>query len=302
MASNRVGSYYQGFAPRDFTPAHPYLWQDCCAAYAPCLGNSGNQVMDWSRHGTTMPGSSNFGPQCWLQDGPGSAVNSEATNNYGSGAAPWVIKGDSGAASYCSWNDVGNSLALLTDDITFSFWAAIVWNGVTLSGTRYFFARNGNSADGDWAIAGVSTAATVGIVMGAGPVLSPCGTGIANGWHHYAFVCNRGGNVDGYLDGAFVNSVSLGTHFASGTNYNNTSWLYLNASDDQTNSGVATSILNGGAWDAFAMYRRALQPQEIQLLATRRGVMYEYRPTTKRKASAMPIPVFQYDYRRRRAG
>lgn len=52
-------SYQTGFAPRDFVPQYPELWNGCVGAWAPCLGPTGATLRDWSgfqNHGAlTMP-------------------------------------------------------------------------------------------------------------------------------------------------------------------------------------------------------------------------------------------------------
>lgn len=43
-----IGSYTNGFAPRDGEPLFPELWKDCVGVWAPCLGPSGLLLRDWS--------------------------------------------------------------------------------------------------------------------------------------------------------------------------------------------------------------------------------------------------------------
>jgi hypothetical protein len=50
-----IGSYHNGFAPRDGEPEYPQLWRGLVGAWAPCLGPTGATLRDWSgraNHGT----------------------------------------------------------------------------------------------------------------------------------------------------------------------------------------------------------------------------------------------------------
>lgn len=42
------GSYANGFAPRDYEPEYPQLWNGCVGAWCPSLGPTGATLRDWS--------------------------------------------------------------------------------------------------------------------------------------------------------------------------------------------------------------------------------------------------------------
>lgn len=44
----RSNDYQQGFAPRDFVPQYPHLWNGCIRAWCPSLGPTGSVLKDWS--------------------------------------------------------------------------------------------------------------------------------------------------------------------------------------------------------------------------------------------------------------
>jgi hypothetical protein len=76
-----LGSYANGFAPRDGQPLYPELWRGCIGAWAPCLGPTGLTLRDWSgfgRNGTLT----NMDPDTdWIVSGGHYSLDYDGSND-----------------------------------------------------------------------------------------------------------------------------------------------------------------------------------------------------------------------------
>lgn len=246
------GTYANGFAPRDGRPLYPSLWTGCVGAWNPGLGVSGSTLRDWS--GFQNNGTLTNGPT-WA------ASQGKYAINFASGAARTIL---------CSSN-VFQLGGLLTVAGFFTVDAQNQNNPVIAKGTL-----NGDSSSTFalyWnAILGfsffvVNAANTLGIVR----ELSR--TNVA-GLYHVAGIAD-GVNLRIFINGVQANSVASAVLPRAGTSHT------LNIGADS--NFVSTRVNLGGSHET-AVYNRALSPQEIQLLASRRGIAYELAP--HRRSSA----------------
>ena len=254
-------SYSNGFAPRDGQPLYPQLWRGCVGAWNPGLGVSGLTLRDWSGFG-----------------GHGALTNSTAATAWVSHSGKHALAWDGSTPQYVSIPVSGSRLNFGKGAMSLAVWANVV--SLNLA-TSFPF----QIIKSDY-IAGGSTA-NYGLAINNGQLrFSQCGTEINvshtmnTGWHHYC------GTSDGttmrlYLDGV---QVASGASPASA----NTEQPYL------TLGGLRPA---GDAWTGYQddprVYARNLSPNEIRLLASRRGIAYELAPR-RRSSSAV-----QFNRRRR---
>ena len=245
------GTYANGFAPRDGQPLYPELWKGCVGAWAPCLGVSGLTLRDQSgfnRHGT-------------LTNGP-----------------TWAASSGKYALSFDGSDDyVPTRIITATNQVTFAGWFRP--NNVV---TYQSICSDANSAG---AIINfhmeINLNGKLGLLWGASPYERPEGSTLLSNqvWYH----------------GAVMRSGSSGAW---------TYKIYLNGKDDgsgstSVNPGAASTFTIGRPGDAstqylnatlddIRIYNRALSPQEIRTLATRRGIAYEMAPR-RRSSSAVAV-------------
>jgi hypothetical protein len=245
-----VPSYRSGFAPRDFEPRHPTLWRGCVGAWCPSLGPTGGVLRDWSgkqNHGTltNMSLSTAWDNQRSLTfDGTDDccAIDGSAINNLT-------------AMTVSIW--------MRTASVSVD-WATPIskWSS---GSSRFEIQQSGTGLNGPSAL--------IAIVSNGSNSYGYTGSGVlsTNVWYHVAmrFSGNESGNA---------NRIQL---YVAGVNQTLT---FVGTIPTQTASNAA-SILAGiesvgtypfnGQLDDIRIYNRALSPQEIALLASRRGIAYE---------------------------
>lgn len=245
------GSYYSGFAPRDGQPRFPELWRGCIGAWAPCLGPSGLVLRDWSgvrRNGdfTLMDATA------WQTDAGQYAVNFADLSNdridfnssqisMAEGAVSlWFRKIDTTIANrdYSLWTHSTSS----TDRIWLEVETQTPGGGGTSPQFNGAFNNNSNNQT-------FSSALTVGI------------------WYHGCLQWRNGIPIQLWLNGVLVSS--------SVANYATVSTTSTEQIGNWT-SGVNQGF--GGNIDDVRRYTRMLSPNEIALLARRRGIAYEMEP------------------------
>jgi len=226
------GSYANGFAPRDGMPSFPSLWQNCMAAWAPCLGPTGARLFDsspYKRHAAATA-SPTFevigGKYCSTYNG----TTQYHTASIGTLTQPftesfWAYRTSYGSASHAAVgiSGSGGSVSVIYPYDT---------NGG--NGVRWFFGAN--------------------LVDQNSGAVSP-------GWNHYCAVSRSATDHQFY-----VNGVSIGTSTTSAT---------LGTALTVEIGTFAAAQFFPGSLDDVRIYSRALLPNEITLLASRRGIAFE---------------------------
>jgi len=232
------GTYANGFAPRDGEPLFPELWRGCVGAWNPGLGPSGLTLFDWSPY-----------------KNHGTLTNMAA-------ASSWLVNHGQHALDFDSATTgevavaTGNSLDL-RGPLTLSGWYrskaapilgyAYLINKSTSSDLQYLLAHNQGGLR----------------FFAGGTELTVSATADLN-WHHLVGVAN-GGNTRVFWDGRLIGTgANRGTSFTTApVQFGRLGWF--------------SQTLNQQVSD-IAIYNRALSPNEIRLLASRRGIAYELAP------------------------
>ena len=247
------GTYQNGFAPRDGEPLFPELWRGCVGSWNPGLGPTGLTLRDWSaykNHGTLT--NMDAGTD-WVASQGRYALDFDGVNDFVdcSGVSSpsvfsmvgWFSPTDTTGAEMLAVQRSHQSTASLMRTQWF-------FNGVNIH-CRVFSGLNENGWRGVIASNVVATA-----------------------WKHYGFVYNGGTNIKCFVNGIeqSVTTESGGAAFAA----INTGSVPL-VIGAQNTSGVPANHYSGRC-DDIAIYNRALSPNEIRLLASRRGIAYEMAP------------------------
>jgi hypothetical protein len=249
------GSYANGFAPRDGQPLYPKLWRGCVGAWAPCLGPTGLTLRDWSgraNHGTLT--NMDAGTD-WVTSQGRYALDFDAVNDLVQANAAVIT---SGQVSACGWvnrrsgapsNNNGNVIKMGTLDGDANSTFALYWNSI--QGWTWFVVNAANSL----------------------AILRSTQAFPENTWIHFAGVATTS-NMQIFLNGVSVASGSSVAVKSSSHSINLGGGIL---------SGAQNAVFNGLQSD-YAVYNRALSPNEIRLLASRRGIAYELAP---RRRSAL---------------
>jgi hypothetical protein len=237
------GSYANGFAPRDGQPLYPELWRGCVGAWAPCLGPTGLTLRDWSgfgNHGTLT----NMVPsEDWVASSARYALDFDGTNDYIAISNAGLQKGHLTAAAWVSARSTGSISKILANE---------------LSNTQDFqieFARTSRRISIIWGSQ----------LIGTGTVDLPTSV-----WTHVAIT--RSGSTGAWQWGIYVNGVAQSsgttTHNPNGTSAN----LAIGRNGDSSNSYF------NGQIDDVRLYQRRMSDTELRLLASRRGIAYDFAP------------------------
>ena len=244
-------SYLNGFAPRDGQPLYPSLWKGCVGAWNPGLGPSGLTLRDQS-------GFQNNGT---LTNGPTFAASQ---GKYG-------IK-FLGLSTYSSLSD--RNFPTGAKPWTISAWANTAVTGESGSIQRFVFS---------WGTASVSQRGTMALQQSKlsypyyGGALYGNTSLAINTWYPLAIV------YDGATVSFFVNGLRDGTtSFVPSITLSGTSSI----GSPFDNLGNSSYTWNG-LIDDVRLYNRALSPDEIRTLSTRRGIAYEMAP--RRRSSAQSV-------------
>ena len=262
-------SYLNGFAPRDGQPLYPSLWKGCVGAWNPGLGPSGLVLRDqsgFSRHGTLTNG-----PTFAASQGK-YALAFDASNDFA---------------------DLGSrNLLTPTDKVTLA-WGEYVTSTSGAFQSRFKFSQDGgtrsllvfrstNASYQNISVVGNATgdyskstevptvAAAVGIWIHWCLVQTISLSDITHAWQFWSngIKCTTSAGAVASAFGNTGNRIGLD-----------------GLGDDPANCKM----------DDIRLYRRALSPQEIRTLATRRGIAYEMAP--RRRSSSAVVTT----NRRRRA-
>ena len=259
------GSYSNGFAPRDGQPLYPELWRGCVGAWNPGLGVSGLSLRDWSGFGNH-----------------GTLTNMDAGSD-------WVTSGGCYALDFDGSNDhvtMGNTTAF---NIGAPF-SLVAWVRHTMAAASNIISKQQNSSPFTGMGLGTSSAGRFEFFLfsSAGIIVrSPAGhnDGI---WRHV--VCTYSGGTSVASQQIFVDGVSQSlttVQNSAPASVITSSALQISGRDGGNNPFL-------GQVDDARIYNRVLTPNEIRILATRRGIAYEMAP---RRRSSSAVAAFN---RRRR--
>ena len=259
------GSYANGFAPRDGRPLYPQLWRGCVGAWAPCLGPTGLILREWSgrcAHGTLISGPT------WQASSGRHAVLFDGVDDY--------------VATTASISGLQR--------ITVSFWAKpnSTSTSVEVTQTTDSTTRAGFTLTGDGSAYCIPN--NIGGGANGGFVFTNWSS-LGARWIHYAAtfdgtqstVTNR---IRIHLDG--ISRSLMYSGFFDPTVTGTYSGLLTFG-----RRNIASETWSAGQIDDVRVYSRILSPQEIGILASRRGISYELAPR-RRSSSAV-----QFNRRRR---
>lgn len=248
------GNYYNGFAPRDGEPLYPQLWRGCIGAWCPSLGPTGATLVDWSgsQRSGTLTGTSPL--SMWTPSQGRYALSYDGSTNYvdtGSRVGP------ASGFSFFTWINTSNAGA-----------TQIVAAQYDSSTSAYFqcYVAGGNFTG---RIHQVRDATYIG--------RSTTGGVSSNTWTHVGYTWDGSTASSGiqiYING---NRVDTG---------NSQAGAFTAASTTAVKVFLGTQLLSGsanapfvGRMDDSLAYDRPLRPNEIQLLASRRGIAYTLADT-----------------------
>lgn len=231
-------SYQSGYAPRDYEPAYPSLWQGCVAAYAPLLGPTGLVLRDAVGKNDGV-----------LTNGP-----------------TWDISGGRYALGFDGSNDLIDCGSRLGSDLLNNY-SIFVWARPTGSFVNYrniLSRSNGSTAQhgiivfstGIWYTQTADNQVTVG------------GQLTLDNWFHVGYTFQNG-VMTTYQNGVAVNTRSGATNGFVSANFKI-------GNDDLVASGTQPRPFLGQI-DDVRVYSRVLTPKEIALLSSRRGIGYDYK-------------------------
>lgn len=248
---------------------YPELWRGCVFAAAPCLGPTGNKLIDLSGYG-------NHGTLNNMEPATDWALYNDTTANarYYHKKQYALEFGGTDEGITVPWNRV-----LQPKEITVSCWAQLygsnqedglmaLYDGST--GSCWLLAMSSSTQRFEFYI---TTAGT----YDADLVASQTNPATSFVWYHVVGRFRKGGKaqlwINGVLDDESTNSTSSDIWQGA-----TTAGLEIG----RWGLGYVNGFFNGGL-DDFRIYDRALSPAEIALLSTRRGIAYEPAESPRRK-------------------
>ena len=245
-------SYSNGFAPRDGSPLYPELWRGCVGAWAPCLGPTGLNLMDWSGAKRHAPLVNMAASNAWILRDRRYALNCPDSDDRititAANSGPIYDRGtgDFAIAMHMS-AEAGSYRGVFGNMTTFG-------NGIILGrNTTNWGGYLGNSTE-----------------LNSGHAIPTDGS-----WHQYG-VQRSGSTVSWWVDGKQTSTTHTNSNSLAGTSA--TTWGFCNG----------YSLWPGGV-DDLRIYSVPLSSRQWITLATRRGIAYELAP---RRRSAESIAAF----------
>jgi len=277
------GTYANGFAPRDGEPLFPELWRGCVGAWNPGLGPSGLRLYDWSGRGnhgtlTNMPAGT-----AWAATSGRHSLAFDGTNDYLNFGNVFndVISGATARFTLAAW-------VRLTSEGNVAIFSKLGDGTHSENARQFIFSCNAGLLRGVW----------FGSLDGfAFRVIQVTSASIVNtGLRHVALTFDAtigtiANKLQLYIDGALqpiTEAASAGSPIFIQTG---TARVAIGAG-----IGVSSSVVSypwSDRIDECALHNRLLTPNEIRLLASRRGIAYEMAP---RSWSAQQIAAYRARY------
>ena len=283
IAGSRPPSIYTGFAPRDFAPAYPTLWNRCVGAWCPSIAPTGNILHDWSGCNVDLNGSGLTLNTTWKMEAGGYATDMVAASSNVFSATQTQQFRFTGAMSVSAW--------FAADLFTTQIRGIIgVWRSQT-----------GNTNQRKWSLAVNTSSQLSGGVSSDGSttnVASGATTLVAGTWYHAVMVYVPSTSVTLYLNG--VQDAQITTTIASSL-FDSTAPVWWGLRNDST----TTSFYFDGRIDDVRVYDRAITEAEIEILTARRRIAYEPAQLGRRFVPAGAAPAggpFPHFIRRSMAG
>jgi hypothetical protein len=235
------GTYANGFAPRDGEPLFPELWRGCVGAYGACLGCTGQFAHDQSPK-------KNRGA---MQSG-----------------AAWTVSGGRFSYSFNGTTDYIDCEQASSPSlpVTFSAWI----RPASITGTRHVVLQHRRGfTDNYISLRQVAAAIQATHADSGGNAANSAVSGLTVGvWVHVAAVFASEISRTVYLNGvaATPNTTSRTLANINYTRIGNIDW------------STGQIQFFAGDIDDVVIYNRILSPNEIRLLASRRGIAYEMAP------------------------
>ena len=238
---------------------YPRLWDGCVGAWCPSLGVTGTRLFDTSPYanwGTITNAAANT---VWSVNGGGYCLDLDGTDDRVdcSTLASRINPLTRGSISLWVRLDslASNIYFGLCDSTDPNGWTLFYYNaGGSPNNRTYFGVYEGNGLIANQPFAG-------------------CPDPVIGEWNHYCVTQDGANAVVTFRGVRYGASPASGAWFSSVSNANDVSWGdYVNAS--------GRGLRLNGQIDDMRLYDRALHPEEIRLLATRRAIAYEpvYRP------------------------
>ena len=254
-------SYQSVFSPRDGQPLYPELWRGCVGAWAPLLGPTGLTLRDWSGYGNHGAMTNMDAGTDWTGLNGKYLLDFDGSNDFVSFPVMPFLTGITTITVSCFVSVSSASQLTLVS----RYYQTTIDNGWLLQGgTTSGFRFAGRESVASFLSSGNSGA------INAGQVYHVCGRKVGNEWSIW-------------VDGRLASSANVGV----GTTVFGVNPLFLARIDTPSPIYTACNL------DDVRIYTRSISPQEIRLLATRRGIAYELAPR-RRSSSAV-----QFNRRRR---
>lgn len=254
-----IGTYHNGFAPRDAEPEFPQLWRGCVGAWCPSLGPTGATLRDWS----------------------GRANHATLTNEPGT---DWVIAPDGKLGG--AW-----ALDFATDDLASvsgvpNTDAEATWCGWMYHRqikNQWLINRDVSAGDREMLLGfvevGGPAARFYAFTTLSGGLIEIVHSTVAsiNTWYFVAATV-KGSTLTVWVNGGSPESVT-----GTGSKVNGVGAFQFGAR-------TRSSDFNNSLCDDWAIYNRALNTSELLLRASRRGIAYEMRERRRAGSAVGRIP------------
>lgn len=258
------GTYVDGFAPRDYAPRYPSLWNGCVGAWYPGLGPTGASAKDWSGFKRDAIITNQSLTSIWTPKNGLYALNYNGSNGCAivttPANCPLDIQGTGMAATCWFYPTVSNVYQCLwchsSSSVTRHYCLFLSTNGTS----KIFFNMN---AGGSSPFDATGTEITV----------SPAW--VVNQWNFICYNYDRSLQTVSIWLGTDETPPRLAYQFGGSA----TGAILAAAASSSLQFGyendASTFALNGWQDDMRIYANRGLKPQEIMLLGSRRGIAYE---------------------------
>ena len=237
-----LGSYANGFAPRDYQPQFPELWRGCIGAWCPVLGPTGLTLRDWSgyqNHGTLT----NFTTSAaWTTLEGHHAIDPDGTNDFVS-VPNNTIHNPGARMTAAAW--------VYLDATPASNGGVVSKSAATSNGWLLYVTQNGGALMTNFGIhSGSFTGTSAGVTFPVQTLTHICGT------------------YDGATLRVYINGQQTGNGTAkTGAITASTTALSIG------NLYASSQPINGKVLDVM-LWDRALSPREINLHALHPALAY----------------------------
>lgn len=252
-----IGSYANGFAPRDGQPLLPELWRGCVGAWAPCLGPTGVLLRDWSGFGNLATITNATVGTAWAQSQGRYSLGLDGTNDY-------CLVADNNALDIQAGGNL-TIMAWVYRTANVAAYETVVTKRLSDGTTANYELSFNNTSTGSDKAFGFYSGSSFTVSTTLVPLLT---------WTHIGSVSTASGTT------YYVNGRQAGT---------STTVVGSPNAHPFKIGGVAgspeTQFLSALV-DDVAIYNRAVSASEFRLRASRRGIAYEIAPRRRGRVAA----------------